>query len=69
MTFTLMLILNIVFDVAIVGTLAFVMTRPKNLTPHAQVEVVSVASPERPATERIRPREDRGRSRLRPVLD
>jgi hypothetical protein len=68
MSFTLMLILNIVLDVGILGLLAFVMTRPEKLTPHAQLDIASV-SPELPATERARPREDRGRSRLRPVLD
>jgi hypothetical protein len=68
MSFTLMLILNIVLDVGILGLLAFVMTRPAKLTPHAQPDIASV-SPELPAAERARPREDRGRSRLRPVLD
>ena len=68
MTFTLMLILNIVLDVGIVAALAFVMSHPRKLTPHAQLHDAPVTA-ERPATERVRPREDRGRSRLRPVLD
>ena len=67
MTFTLMLILNIVLDVGIVAALAFVMSHPRKLTPHAQVH--APVTPERPSTERARPRRDRGRSRLRPVLD
>ncbi len=34
MTFALILIANIVLDVALLGLLAFVMTRPAKLTPH-----------------------------------
>jgi hypothetical protein len=68
MSFTLVLILNIVLDVGIVGALAFVMSRPANLTPHARVEPAT-GSRERSATERMRPREEQVRSRLRPVLD
>jgi hypothetical protein len=36
MTFTLMLILNIVLDIGILAALAFVMTRPAKLTPHGE---------------------------------
>ncbi len=34
MTFTLILTANIVLDVALLGLLAFVITRPAKLTPH-----------------------------------
>lgn len=34
MTFTLILIANIVLDVALLGLLAFVMSHPAKLTPH-----------------------------------
>lgn len=34
MTFTIILTANIVLDVALLGLLAFVMSRPARLTPH-----------------------------------
>jgi len=34
MTFTLMLIANVVLDVALLAGLAFALTRPANLAPH-----------------------------------
>jgi hypothetical protein len=34
MTFALMLVLNIVMDVAILGALAYTMSHPRKLTPH-----------------------------------
>jgi hypothetical protein len=45
----MILILNIVFDVAIVGGLAFVMTRAAKLTPHV------------PGVPRVRARHERAR--------
>ncbi|HEV7584741.1 MAG TPA: hypothetical protein VGO14_03075 [Solirubrobacteraceae bacterium] len=65
---TLAVILNVVFDVAILGALAFVMSRPVKLTPHA--EVVPARRPrERVARERARAREERSSSPWRPALD
>ena len=66
MTFTLMLILNIVLDVAILGALAFVMSRPAKLGPH-RIGVAQVAAPKAAGAERERPR--RTLSRLRPLPD
>jgi hypothetical protein len=68
MTMTLVVILNVVFDAAILGALAFVMSRPAKLTPHA--EAGPARSPrERVARDRARAREQRSGARLRPALD
>jgi hypothetical protein len=68
MTFTLTLILNVVLDVAILGTLAFVMSRPAKLTPHAD-STPSRTRRQRTASERSRPADERANAPLRPVLD
>lgn len=49
MTFTLILILNIVLDVAIIGAVAFVMSRAAKLTPHH----IGVAQAARPRAARL----------------
>ena len=70
MTMTLAVILNVVLDVAILGVLAFVMSRPAKLTPHA--EIGPAPSPrERVARDRARARarEERSNAPLRPALD
>jgi hypothetical protein len=45
MTLTLILTLNIVLDITIVGTLAFVMLRPTKLTPHGPEALVAPIAP------------------------
>jgi hypothetical protein len=68
MTITLVVISNVVLDVAILGALAFVMSRPAKLTPHA--EAGPVRSPrERVARDRARGRDERSAARWRPALD
>jgi hypothetical protein len=52
MTFTLMVVLNIVLDIGILGALAFVMTRPGRLTPHGETAAVPAGSRPRAVTER-----------------
>jgi hypothetical protein len=66
MTFTLILILNIVLDVAIIGAVAFVMSRAAKLTPH-HIGVAQAARPRAAWAGRQRPR--RTLSRLRPLPD
>ena len=69
MTFTLMLVLNIVLDLGIVAALAFVMSRPAKLRPHG-VEPAGQAARRRPVTgEPAQVRGERVRSALRPLLD
>jgi hypothetical protein len=68
MTFTLALILNVVLDVAILGTLAFVMSCPAKLTPHADGSPARIPR-QQVARERSRAAEERTSSPLRPVLD
>lgn len=79
MTFTLILIANIVLDVALLGLLAFVMTRPAKLAPHRPGitgNVWRLHNPLRLRAERAahgrealaRTREERAR-RLSPALD
>jgi hypothetical protein len=66
MTFTLMLILNVVLDATILAALAFVISRAAKLTPHR----VGVTQPARPSA--AGPEGERARrtlSRLRPLLD
>jgi hypothetical protein len=43
MTFTFILTLNVVLDITIVGVLAFLMSRPRKLTPHGPEALVSPA--------------------------
>lgn len=68
MTMTLVVILNVVLDVAILGALAFVMSRPARLTPHAEAGPAR-APRERVARDRARGREERSNAPLRPALD
>jgi hypothetical protein len=68
MTFTLVVILNVVLDVALLGLLAFVMRHPARLKPHA--EVLAARSPrERVARARARAGEERSNPAWQPVLD
>jgi hypothetical protein len=69
MTFTLMLILNIVLDLGILATLAFVLTRPAKLRPHGVHAHLSSARRERVAGETARTPVERAGSRMRPLLD
>lgn len=66
MTFTLILTLNIVLDVAILGALAFVMSHSRKLTPHGESAPATVAPATQPARERAR---SGRRPALRPQLD
>jgi hypothetical protein len=68
MTFTLTLILNVVLDVAILGTLAFVMSRPAKLTPHADSAPARLPR-QQVARERPRAAGERTSSPLRLALD
>jgi hypothetical protein len=69
MTLTATLILNIVLDVAILGALAFVMSRPSKLTPHG-ADAAPAAPGRRQAHERAHARGERAASPLRrPLLD
>ena len=69
MTFTLMLVLNIVLDLGIVAALAFVMSRPVKLREHG-VQPAARAARRRPvAGEPAQVRGERVRSALRPLLD
>jgi hypothetical protein len=54
MTFTLILILNMVLDVVILTALAFVMSRAGRLSPH-RIAVAQVARPKERWAERERP--------------
>jgi hypothetical protein len=68
MTMTLVVTINVVLAVALLGLLAFVMTRPAKLEPHA--EAGPAPSPRgRVARDRARGREERSNARLRPLLD
>jgi hypothetical protein len=68
MTTTLAVILNVVLDLAILGLLAFVMSCPAKLTPHA--ESGPAPSPRaRVAREGARIGERRSNAHLRPALD
>ena len=80
MTLTIILIANIVLDVALLGLLAFVMSRPTKLTPHRpgitgnvwrmlnplRLRAERAARAERP---RAHGREERAARRLSPALD
>jgi hypothetical protein len=68
MTFTLILILNLVFDVAILGLLALVMSRPAKLTPHSYEAFERVPAARRAARERAHGRGERVAS-LQPAFD
>jgi len=69
MTFTLMLILNIVLDVLVVAGLAFVMSRPARLRPHGGDVAARAPSRRRSEQEPARARGERVGSPLRPQLD
>jgi hypothetical protein len=59
MTFTLMVLLNVVLDIAILGALAFVMSRPARLRRHGEAV---------PATATPRRRTSRDRERTQPAV-
>jgi hypothetical protein len=63
MTFTLILTLNLVLDVAIIATLAFVMSRAGKLTPNG-----AVSAPQAARARASQARRRRVLSRLRPLL-
>jgi hypothetical protein len=67
MTLNVVVLLNAVLDVALLGLLAFVMSHPRKLRPHA--EAVPAPARERDARERVHAREERSSARWRPVLD
>jgi hypothetical protein len=67
MTFTLTLILNVILDVAILGTLGFVMSRPAKLTPHAGS--APQRTRRRPASRERSRLDERTSAPLVPVLD
>ena len=68
MTLTLVVALNAVLDVALLGLLAFVMSHPRKLRPHAEL-VPAASTRERLARDRVRAREERSHAPWRPVLD
>jgi hypothetical protein len=68
MTFTTMLILNVVLDIVIISALAFVMSRPAKLTPHAEPMTARTAR-RRAERLRFRPREEHSGAPLRPVVE
>jgi hypothetical protein len=70
MTLTLMIILNVVLDVALLGGLAYFMSHAGKLTPH-QPSVSGEALPRqaRMVRERTRTRGQRTSRRLHPALD
>jgi len=71
MTLTLAITINVLLDVAILGLLAFVMSRAHNLTPH--LAVIPADAPTAPAEHGARPRARRRAEhaplRPHPVLD
>jgi hypothetical protein len=69
MTFTLMLILNIVLDIGILAALAFVMSRPARLRAHGEQPAAQAVTRRRVADEPARARGERAGSPLRPLLD
>jgi hypothetical protein len=71
MTFTLILTLNIVLDITIVGALAFLMSRPKKLTPHGPEALVAPVAPTPEAREQRHARRTGHGAPLRvsPALD
>jgi hypothetical protein len=68
MTFTTMLILNVVLDVAILGGLAFVMSRAAKLTPHRPSLSTARAGRERVRRQHTR-RDQRAPAALRLTTD
>jgi hypothetical protein len=65
MTFTLMFILNVVLDLAILGALAFLTSRAPGLRPNGESAAARAAVGERVARERG----EHVASPLRPLLD
>jgi hypothetical protein len=73
-TFTIILLANILLDVALLGGLAFLMTRPAKLTPHRPGitgNVWHLRNPLRHQAQHAhaKTREERGARRLAPALD
>jgi hypothetical protein len=58
MTFTLILILNLVLDIAILGTLSFVMSRAAKLRPHGEIPLAPVSSRRQATVEPARARRE-----------
>lgn len=73
-TFTIILLTNILLDVALLGGLAFVMTRPAKLTPHRPGITGNVWHLRNPLRHQAQPsrsktRDKRGSRRLSAALD
>jgi hypothetical protein len=68
MTLTLIITMNVVLDIALLGGLAFAMSRPARLTPHGKAPApAAVPSTVRTVRGRSRSRGERASSQLHPA--